>query len=170
MPPGRPEKCRGLKSHPARSFSRRSARKLGKSTVWRPPVSFYPDGIQKGVERPVPRETVAMAPGGLMKFGPCDAGTAGAIVEFSLFPEGLSHGQPHLQELRPQRPSWRLLQLVRRGNHDQRPQPPVPQPAQGTPSRARGPSMAIRTHGRRHTRSTAPVPVVPALALHGVTI
>ena len=58
------EKGRGLKSHPARSFSRRSARKTGKSTVWRPPVSFYPGGIRRGVEGLFPWETVARAPVG----------------------------------------------------------------------------------------------------------
>ena len=66
---------------------------------------------------PVPWETVApIRPSELMTVGPCDGGTAGAIVGLSLFLEGLGHGQPHLQELRPQRRRRRLLQLVRRGN------------------------------------------------------
>ena len=86
----------------------------------------------------VSRETVALAPGGLMTVGPCDGGTAGAIVELSLFPEGLGHGQPHLQELRPQRRPRRLLQFVRRGNHGQRPQPPPPRPAEETSSKDQG--------------------------------
>ena len=46
------------------------------------------------------------------------------IVKLSLFLEGLDHGQPHLQELRPQRRRRRLLQLVPCGHHGQGPQPP----------------------------------------------
>ena len=108
--------------------------------------------------------------GGLMTVGPCDAGTAGAIVELSLFLEGPRHGQPHLQELRPQRRRRRLLQFVRRGHHGQCPQPPLPRPTQETSSRTRDTSAVARTHGRHHIRSTAPVRVAPALALHSVTI
>ena len=170
VPPGRPGRNRPLKTQPAGSFSRRSARKTGKSTVWRPPVSFYPAGIRKGVEGPFPRETVALAPGGLMTVGPCDSGTAGAIVELSLFLEGPDHGQPHMQDLRPQRRRRRLLQLVRRGNHGQCPQPPLPRPTQETSSRTTDTSTEARTHGRHHILSTAPVRVAPALALRGVTI
>ena len=49
-----------------------------------------------------------------------------AIVKLSLFLEGLGHGQPYLQELRPQRRRWRLLQLVRRGNYGHCPPPSPP--------------------------------------------
>ena len=106
----------------------------------------------------------------LMTVDPCAGGVAAATVKPSLFLEGPGHGQLQLQELRPQRRLRRLLQLVRRGNYGQRPQPPLPRPAQETSSRTRDPSTATRTHGRRHIRSTAPVPVVPTLALHSVTI
>ena len=95
-----------------------------------------------------------------MTVGPCDSGTAGAIVELSLFLEGLGHGQPHLQEPRPRGRRRRILQLVRRGNHGQHPQPVLPQPAQETSSRTRDTSTEDRTHGRHHIRSTAPVQVV----------
>ena len=50
-----------------------------------------------------------------MTVGSCDTGTAGAIVELSLFLEGLGHGQPHLQDLRPRRRLRRLLQFVAAG-------------------------------------------------------
>ena len=63
MASGSAEKNMGLKSHPARSFSPRSARKKEKSTVWRPPGRFYPGRLQRDVEGSVPRETVALAPG-----------------------------------------------------------------------------------------------------------
>jgi hypothetical protein len=106
----------------------------------------------------------------LMTVGHCERKDRGVIVKPSLFLEGLSHGQPHLQELRPQRRRRRLLQRVRRGHHVQRPQPPLPRPAQETSLRTTDTSTATRAHGRRRIRSTAPVPVVPRLALHGVTI
>ena len=106
----------------------------------------------------------------LMTVGPCDSGTAGAIVELSLFLEGPDHGQPHLQDLRAQRRCRRLLQLVRRGNYGQCPQLSLPRPMEETSIRATDTSTGARANGRQHIRSTAPVPVVPALALHGVTI
>ena len=105
-----------------------------------------------------------------MTDGHCEWKDRGVIVKLSLFLEGLDHGQLHLQELRPQRRRRRLLQFVRRGNHDQRPQPPLPQLAGKTSSRATETSTATKTLGRRHIRSTAPVPVAPALALRSVTI
>ena len=105
-----------------------------------------------------------------MTVGHCDGDTAEVIVEPSLFLGGLGHGQPHLQELRPQRRRRRLLQLVRRGHHGQRPQPPLPQSTKETSSRARETSTATRTRCQQHIRSTAAVPVVPALALQGITI
>ena len=119
---------------------------------------------------PFPGERRGVGAQQLMTVGPCDSGTAGAIVKLSLFLEGPGHGQPHLQELRPRRRLRRLLQLVPRGNHGQRPQPTLPRPTQETSSRTTDTSAATRTHGRRHIRSTVPVPVVPGLALHGVTI
>ena len=105
-----------------------------------------------------------------MTAGHCEWKDRGVIVKLSLFLEGLGHGQPHLQELRPQRRRRRLLQLVCHGHHAQRPQHPLPQLAEKTSSRATGTSTATRTYGRRHIRSTTPVPAAPALALHGVTI
>ena len=60
-----------------------------------------------------------------MTVGHCEWKDRGVIVKLSLFLEGLGHGQPHLQELRPQRRHRRLLQLVRRGNHGQRPATPT---------------------------------------------
>ena len=54
-----------------------------------------------------------------MTVGLCDGGATGATVEPSLFLEGPGHGQPHLQELRPQRQRRRLLQFVRYGHHGQ---------------------------------------------------
>ena len=105
-----------------------------------------------------------------MTVGHCEWKDRGVIVKLSLFLEGLGHGQPHLQELRPQRRHRRLLQLVRRGNHGQRPQSPLPEPTQETSYKTTDTPMATRTHGRRHFRSATPVPVVQRLALHGVTI
>ena len=95
-----------------------------------------------------------------MTVGPCDSATAGAIVELSLFLEGPGHGQPHLQDLRPQRRRRRLLQLVRRGHHGHCPQPPLPRPVKETSAKITGTSTATRAYGRQHIRSTAPVPVV----------
>ena len=100
-----------------------------------------------------------------MTVGPCDSGTAGVIVELSLFLEGPGHGQPHLQDLRPRGRRRRILQLVRRGHHGHCPQPPLPRPVQETSSGTRDPSTVTRTHGRQHNRSTAVVPVVPVLHL-----
>ena len=106
----------------------------------------------------------------LMTVGHCEWKDRGVIVKLSLFLEGLGHGQPHLQELRPQRRRRRLLQFVRRGNHGHCPQPPLPRPMEETTSRATDTSAATRAHGRQHIRSTAPVPVDPALALQAATI
>ena len=92
---------------------------------------------------------------GLMTVGPCDSGTAGAIVELSLFLEGPRHGQPHLQDLRAQRRRRRLLQLVRREDM----------------------TSALNPHfrgGQDPRPATHPVNSAcsgsPSLALHGVTI
>ena len=108
-----------------------------------------------------------------MTVGPCDSGTAGAIVELSLFLEGPDHGQPHLQELRPQRRCRRLLQLVRRGDHGQCPQPSLPRPMEETSiRRATDTSTVAKTHGRRThpVNSACSIRVAPALALQSVTI
>ena len=98
-----------------------------------------------------------------MTVGHCEWKDRGVIVNLSLFLEGLRHGQRHLQELRPQR--RRLLQLVRGGDHDQRPQPPLPRPGQDTSSRATDTSTEARANGRQHIRSTAPDRINPGLAL-----
>ena len=105
-----------------------------------------------------------------MTIGPCDSGTAGAIVELSLCLEGPDHGQPHLQELRAQRRCRRLLQLVRRGNYGQCPQPSLPRPMEETSIRATDTSTGARANGRQHIRSIAPVRIIPGLALQAVTI
>ena len=100
----------------------------------------------------------------------CKWNDRGVIVKLSLFLEGLGHGKPHLQELRPQRRRRRLLQLVRRGNYGHCPKPPLPRPMEETSTRATDTSTGARTHGQQHIRSTAPVRVNPGLALPGVTI
>ena len=69
-------------------------------------------------------------------------------MELSLFPEGLGHGERHLQELRPRGRCRRLLQLVRCGDHGQCPQPPLQRSAKETSSRTRDTSAVARTHGR----------------------
>ena len=47
---------------------------------------------------------------------------------------------------------------------------PLPRPVKETSAKITGTSTATRAYGRQHIRSTAPVPVVPRLALRGVTI
>ena len=168
--PGSAEKRQGLKSHPARSFSRRSARKRGNQRFGGLRSVITRAGSGGASRGSFPGKRWRGHQGGLMTVGPCDSGTAGAIVELSLFLEGPDHGQPHLQVLRPQRRCRRLLQLVRRGNYGQCPQPPLPRPAQDTSSRARDTSTATRANGRQHIRSTAPVRIIPGLALQVVTI
>ena len=86
-------------------------------------------------------------------------------MEPLLFLEAPGHGERHLQELRPERRRRRLLQLVRRGNHGQCPQPSLPQPAEETSCRTRNASTETRTHDWQRIRSTAPVPVVPGLSV-----
>ena len=169
VPPGRPRKDRGLKSHPARSFSRRSARKRRNQRFGGLRSVFTRAGSGGASRGSFPGKRWRGHQGGLMTVGPCDSGTAGAIVELSLFLEGLGHGQPHLQELRPQRRRWRLLQFVRRGHHGQRPQPPLPRPMEETSISATDTSTGARANGRQHIRSTAPVRIIPGLALHAVT-
>ena len=106
----------------------------------------------------------------LMTAGPCSGGTARAIVELSLFLKGLGYGQPHLQELRPQRRRRRLLKLVRCGDHGQRPQSPLPWPAEETSSRAKDTSAKTRTQRPQHKRSTAAVPLVPSIGVTDLEI
>ena len=84
--------------------------------------------------------------------------------------EGPGYGERTVQDLRPRRQLRRLLQLVRRGNHGQRPQPPLPWPAQETSSRTTDTSTSARTQERHHIRSAAALRVVPDLAVHGVKI
>ena len=87
-------------------------------------------------------------------------------MELSLFLEGLDHGQPHLQELRPQRRRRRLLQFVRR--RESWPSPSTPTSAAGArelPPGSTDTSTSTRTHGRQHIRSTAPVPVSPGTSV-----
>ena len=105
-----------------------------------------------------------------MTVGSCDSGTAGAIVKLSLFLEVPDHGQPHLQDLLPQRRRRRMLQLVRRGNHGQRAQPPTSAAGAGDFLQDQRPF-----HSDQDPRSaTHPVNSAcsgsPVLALHGVTI
>ena len=158
--PGSAEKRQGLKSHPARSFSRRSARKRGNQRFGGLRSVITRAGSGGASRGSFPGKRWRGHQGGLMTVGPCDAGTAGAIVELSLFLEAPGHGQPHLQDLRTQRRRRRILQLVRRGHHGQRPQPPLPWPSEETSSRTKDTSTATRTHCRQCIRSTAPVPVV----------
>ena len=113
-------------------------------------------GMSRG---PFPGKRWRWHRGGLITVGPCDAGTAGAIVELSLFLEGPRHGQPHLQELRPQRRCRRLLQLVHYGHRGQGLQSLLRRPSEETSSRAKDSSTATRARGRQHIRSTAPVPI-----------
>ena len=68
---GRPEKDRGLKSHPARSFSRRSARKRGKSTGLGASRPFLPGRDPEGRR-------------GVRSPGNGDAGTGGTDDSWSL--------------------------------------------------------------------------------------
>ena len=119
---------------------------------------------------PFPKERRGAGGHQLMTVGHCEWKDRGVIVKLSLFLESLGHGQHYLQELRPQSRRRRLLQLVRCGNHGQRPQPPLPRSAQEISLRTTDTSAATRAHGRQHIRSTAAVPVLPALALHGVTL
>ena len=131
---------------------------------------FLPRATWMASRAPLPGKRRGAGAQQLMTVGHCEWKNRGVIVKPSLFLEGLGHGQPHLQELRPRRRRRRLLRLVRRGNHGQRPQPPLPRPAQETSLRTTDTSTATRAHGRQHIWSTAPVPVVRALSLHGVIV
>ena len=123
---------------------------------------------------PFPRERREAGVQRLMTVGPCDGCTAGVTVKPSLLLKSLGHGQPHLQELRPQRRHRRLLQLVRRGNHGQGPQSPPRRPAQEASGAARETSTRPAGHAllaaaalrlvRKRNNS------MPALALQTVTI
>ena len=129
---------------------------------------FLPRATWMASRAPLPGKRRGAGAQQLMTVGHCEWKNRGVIVKPSLFLEGLGHGQPHLQELRPRRRRRRLLRLVRRGNHGQRPQPPLPRPAQETSLRTTDTSTATRAHGRQHIWSTAPVPVVRALSVKGV--
>lgn len=63
VPPGRPTRDRGLRSHPDEAVFALIGAKNGESPVWRPPVSSYPAGAQ-GRRGALPWIMVALASGG----------------------------------------------------------------------------------------------------------
>ena len=108
----------------------------------------------------LPREPERTGCQQLVTVGHCEWIDRGVIVKLSLFLGILGPWPTPPEDLRPQRQRWRLLQLVRYGNHGEGLQPLLQQPAQEDSSKTRDTSAAARTGGRQVIRSTAPVPVV----------
>ena len=168
--PGSAEKNVPLKSHPARSFSPRPVRKTGKSIGLEPSGLLLPGRAPQGCLGVRSLGNGLADPKGTDDSWPLRRRHGRTIVALSLFLDGLDHGQPHPQDLRPQCRRRSLLQLVRRGNHGQRPQPPTS---------AAGARRFLQDKGRFH-RGQDPRPATHSvnivcsgssvLALHRVTI